>query len=310
MLEKLMVALKFAARQKTAMYDAVDMLKKLFTFKVPFKKVFAGFVAVFQLLGAAFCDRPVTPYKDPIDLSGYELVFEDEFEGDKLNMDVWQSRHEGKSRAGYDCIDQVSVKDGRLIINGCYRENGKYGAGWYAGDIRLKQEYLRGYFEIRCKVVPNSSNTHDFWSAFWLTNSHAYDPEISKGGVGAVELDIMECFTANAKKGKAPEAVSPAIWCNGVDGDPETTDGRILGRYKLNDPCNEYNTYGLMWTEDEYIFYINGVETVRSTYSAGVCQVPEIVVVSLTAPPNDIPKSHDYSVDYDVDYVRIYQLAK
>jgi hypothetical protein len=61
------------------------------------------------------------------------------------------------------------------------------------------------------------------------------------------------------------------------------------------------------WTEDEYIFYINGVETTRSSFASGVSEVPEEVIVSVEC-PSEIPyEPGQHSASMVVDYVRIYQ---
>ena len=140
--------------------------------------------------------------------------------------------------------------------------------------ISLKQDYLRGYFEIRCKYNKDKG----FWSAFWIQSpSNPYDHNISQGGIYGAEIDV------------------------------ENIDSRTLGKFKVgNDIYNEYNTYGLEWTEDEYIFYINGVESARSSFGNGVSTIPEEVIVSLELPGSaDFEK--DYSTQMVIDYVKIYQ---
>jgi beta-glucanase (GH16 family) len=80
---------------------------------------------------------------------------------------------------------------------------------------------------------------------------------------------------------------------------------------------SEYNTYGLLWTEDEYIFYLNGVETVRTSFGNGVCEVPVDVILSFGGPghansgqlPYFNKLSKDHISTFTVDYVRIYQLT-
>ena len=84
----------------------------------------------------------------------------------------------------------------------------------------------------------------------------------------------------------------------------------MLGMFYGNNVTEEYNTYGLEWTEDEYIFYINGVETCRSTFGNGVSQVEEDVIVSLEIPDLDKLAELDketYKTEFVVDYVKIYQ---
>ena len=94
--------------------------------------------------------------------------------------------------------------------------------------------------------------------------------------------------------------------------DDEAIDGINFGQWKANDPVNEYNTYGVMWTDDYYIWYINGVECFRINYGSGPSQVPEQVRVSLCTPSTGIEnltRGIDQPGDYIIDYVRIYQPA-
>ena len=66
----------------------------------------------------------------------------------------------------------------------------------------------------------------------------------------------------------------------------------------------------MKWTEDEYIFYINGVETARTSFGNGTSQVEEEVRVSLEVPDAEFLEPLDketYHSEFVVDYVRIYQ---
>ena len=253
-------------------------------------------------------DKPVTPRGQELDLTGYSIVFEDEFDGDKLNTDVWNYRASGARRGGFNAESQVEVKDGNLYLTAEYREeDGMYGEGWYAGMISLKEYYCRGYYEIRCKCNKDKG----FWSAFWIQAQSPYDHYKSQGGVYGAELDIFEAMNGDAILKKNRNSVSQTIHCNGWDDDVENIDSRCLGDFKVgNDIYDEYNTYGLEWTEDEYIFYINGVESARSSFASGVSTVPEEVIVSLEIPetlPEKIANNKDYSTQMVVDYVKIYQ---
>ena len=69
----------------------------------------------------------------------------------------------------------------------------------------------------------------------------------------------------------------------------------------------------VMWTDDCYIWYINGVEAFRTSYGLGVSQVPEQLRVSLCLPNTaveNMTRTKDQSGEYVVDYVRIYQPAE
>lgn len=300
MLDNIMDALKFAFRQKESVYRVGRIFKSAFEGGFNLKKVFAAILAFAEMFSCVIFDAPLTPAGQELDLTGYKLVFSDEFEGDALNTDNW-SYISWDSRGGYNNKSQIQVKDGNVVFTGEYREDGAKGPGWYGGDLVLNTKYKRGYFECRC--ICNDGG--DFWSAFWIQADHPYDHDISKGGVGGAELDIFEAMSA--EKGTLKRnGVTQTIHCNGYDDDAENLDSRCIGNFKGNDIYNEYNTYGLEWTEDEYIFYVNGVETGRSSFAAGVSEVEESVRLSLCI-PDEFRQSRDYKAYFTVDYVKIWQ---
>lgn len=294
---------KLAYRQKAAVYAVIDFFKNFLT-DFSFKKLAAGIMVIVEMFGSIIFDAPVTPRGQALDLTGYNLVFEDEFDGDELNLDVWQHRGEGTRRFGYNADSQAKLENGNLILTGEYLENGKFGEGWYTGMISLKELYCKGYYEIRCKCNKDKG----FWSAFWIQSPIGpYDHYISQGGVNGAEIDIFEAMSADKKMKSVRNSVTQTIHCNGWDEDIENIDSRCLGDFKVgNDIYDEYNTYGLEWTDDEYIFYINGVETARSSFGNGVSQIPEEVIVSLEI-PDHLDFEPGYTTQMTVDYVRIYQ---
>ena len=295
--------LKLAPWQMHGVELQKTYLKKAFTADSA-KKAIAALLVVFELIGLTVFDLPIKPLGDELDLTGYELVFEDEFEGNALNTDVWDYRGSGPRRGGFNAESQVRVENGNMIMTGDYRTDGTYGEGWYTGMIKLKERYCKGYFEIRCILNEGSG----FWSAFWIQADHPYEAEYSKGGVGGAEIDIMESY--NDENHKRYESVAQTIHCAGVNGATEGYQSERLGYYKGNNIHEEYNTYGLMWTDDEYIFYVNGVETRRTSFGNGVSEVLEDVIVSLEIPDETRLAALDketYSTEFIVDYVKIYQ---
>lgn len=297
--------LHLAFRQEDAILRIGRIFQALFTGGFSLKKLLAVCIAVWEMFGCVLFDHPLTPAGQPLDLTGYELVFCDQFDGDTLDTQAWRYRASGPRRNGFNAPSAVRVEDGNLVITASYRETGEYGPGWYAGAIALNKQYQRGYFEIRCICNPGGG----FWSAFWIQAKHPYDHTLSAGGVGGAELDIFEAPDGGQKNQAVRNAVSQTIHCNGGDDDPEHIDSRILGLFKGCNIYEEYNTYGLEWTEDEYIFYINGVESARSSFSLGVSEVEEEVIVSLEL-PDEITKEKDFSSEFIVDYVKIWQKSE
>ncbi len=266
------------------------------------KKFFALLLTILEMCVSLVFDTGVTPYGEPLDLTGYELVFCDEFEGDSLNTDVWNYRVLGERRAGYNAKSQITVNNGELIMTGEYLENGEYGEGWYGGMINLKETYTRGYFEIKCICAENDA----FWSAFWMQSPNSYEPALSQGGIGGAEIDIFEAIDNGLLK---RNTVIQTVYCSGIDGDMNSgIQGLTVARAKADNIHEKYNTYGLKWTEDEYIFYVNGVETERTSFGNGVSTTPEEVIVSLELSDDFSKLSKDYKAQMKVDYVKIYQV--
>ncbi len=303
MLDKIFELLKLSYREIWAVEKLFEYTSNLFsTFSI--KGAVSTVLAIVEILQMLILGLPTTPRGEALDLTGYSIVLYDEFDGDSLDTDVWEYRGNGARRGGYNASSQVEVKDGKLVIAGEYLADGEYGEGWYTAAIKLKERYKHGYFEIKCKV----NDSPGYWSAFWIQADGPYTASISKGGPGGAELDIFESKCYDAKNDKY--CITHAIHCAGVDGVQEGFQSAMLGQFYGNDITNEFNTYGLEWTEDEYIFYVNGVETIRSTFGNGVSQVEEDVIVSLEIPAIEELAGLDkdnFRTEFVVDYVKIYQ---
>ncbi len=298
---KIIELLHLSIREVWAIEKFFEYFGSLFTAFSP-KKIVSLLLAMFEILQMLIFGLPLTPRGEALDLTGYNIVVYDEFEGDALNENLWEVRGNGPRRCGYNASSQVDVRNGNLVITGEYLENGEYGEGWYTAAVKLKERYKQGYFEIKCIV----NDSPGYWSAFWIQADSPYTASVSKGGVGGAELDIFESYCYDGDK----YAVTNTIHCAGVDGVQEGFQSALLGKFKGNNISKEYNTYGLEWTEDEYIFYVNGVETVRSSFGNGVSQVPEDVIVSLEIPDGDALEGFDksdFKTEFIVDYVKIYQ---
>ena len=235
-----------------------------------------------------------------LDLEGYELVFYDEFEGNRLNTSLWKSRRNGPSGAGFFHPDQLSVENGNLVITGEYKTS-EYGEGWHSGMVNLRTRYLYGYYEARCKV----NDSEDFFSAFWMTKDNVYVHDISQGGIHGAEIDIFETYKEHTFYKK--NFIYSSIHCNGGDDDVENIDSKRVAKVYVPTLRTEYITFGLLWTEEEYVFYINGRETTRSSFSKGTSCEAENVIFSLTIPNDEINLSKDTKTQFFVDYLKIYQ---
>ena len=187
-----------------------------------------------------------------------------------------------------------------------------YGPGYYTGQIVTNGKYEQkyGYFECRC-ILPAAEG---IWSAFWLMNKQVCKD--GNPGTNGTEIDIFESpHWYRGKTGRDNSMVTSNLHWGGYS---LQTKYRNVAIAKANNPYEEYNTYGLEWNEDGYIFYINGEETGRSS-AGGVSQVPEYMMLSVEVDGVDSEPFHGWSgiitnnkadllpAEFIVDYVRVYQ---
>ncbi len=256
-------------------------------------------------------DIPCYPMGQKVDMSKFTITFEEEFEGE-LDRSIWSGHYQygnkTVSRKGsYWNQYLAETKDGNLVIPVVYLEEGMggEGAGWYSAGIDTDDDAPNGfsqkfgYFECRC-ILPKGA---DIWSAFWLMNSGVFNEDGS--GRDGTEIDIFEsdCYG---------DFMENSVTSN-LHFDSYNEMHQKHGAKKFltgNNPYEEYNTYGLEWNENEYIFYINGVETFRTSFG-GVSQNEEYVILSVEMKGEDgVPEYRDASgepAEFIVDYVRVYQ---
>ncbi len=238
-----------------------------------------------------------------MDLNGYKLVFEDDFNGEGLDYEKWGHRGVGSDGIGFNSPEMTRVENGNLIIGYGYLENGQFGPGWYADNVYIKEKFLRGYFECRA-ICGDPVDRESFWSAFWIQGTHPYEPALSKGGPGSAEIDIIEGFLTWDEH---LPAVEHNVHCAGYpDGSGEGL--RSMGAKSIEVPTcyTEYHTYGLEWTEDVYRFYVDGECTLETAWADGVSEVAETVVFSNCHPGKEIADKNRKG-EFIVDYVRVYQ---
>lgn len=256
---------------------------------------------------------PWKPAKtNKVDMSKFKLVFHDEFKEKTLNTKFWSHYREGARKGGYWDNNQSFVRKGNLVIRTEYKENGKFGPGYYCDRIDTKNKFTQkyGYFECRC-ILPAAQG---MWSAFWLTNENVSVD--GTPGTKGTEIDIFES-PLYYRKNNNNLVTSNLHYC----GYGLQTKYKNVAISQAVNPYTQYNTYGLEWNENEYIFYINGVETGRSKFG-GVSKCPEFLILSCEVDGVDGEpfygwsgvitknKNNELPAEFMIDYVRVYQYKK
>ena len=226
----------------------------------------------------------------------YELTFEDDFDGETLDKKKWslcpeQPRHDA---GGWWDDDMVSLRDGCLVLTAAMREDGTPVSGAIRSFRKFSQN--RGYFEARIRTQTASG----FWGAFWLMDPFMSFHKPDGTAADGAEIDIMESF--NVPRG----GVNHAIHWDGYGEAHKSVGKEVYDRGLYRD----FHVYALEWTDSEYIFYIDGKETWR-TSEPGMCK--NKLYLKLTtefgtwAAPIEKDKLPD---EFLVDYVRVYKLCE
>lgn len=296
------------------------------------KPLIKALIVLLSLVWVTFPQRlglPAMPRGSSVDMSKFRLVWSDEFDGDKLDTTKWSYEWWVTVRqGGYWHEDMVSVEDGNLVISAQYfdeakgnpyaqawpgYDTGDYGPGYYTGIVTTNGKYQQcyGYFEVRC-ILPAATG---MWSAFWMMNEGVFN--VDDSGEDGTEVDIFESMNYKDHWWGADSVVTGIHY----DGYGKDSKGDIIGNFFLdNNPYEEYNTYGLEWNADEYIFYINGAETGRIS-TGGVSDNPEYLLLSCEiAGKNGVADADihgtgnisltpdkNWPAEFKVDYVRCYQ---
>jgi beta-glucanase (GH16 family) len=219
----------------------------------------------------------------------WKLVWNDEFDGAKLNESKWEIPPDARRKGGWWLRKAVSqdgkghlvistLKEGDRYIDGCVRTRGKF-------------EHSFGYYVARVQLQKQPGH----WSAFWIMGPGV--TKVGSDGRDGTEIDIFE-------KPWRDDRVQHTLHWDGY-GKSHKSEGKVAN---VPGVMEGWHTFGLWWTPDEYVFYVDGKETWR-TKAGGVSQVPEFMKLSDEVGPwgGDIAKAKLPDA-FRVDYVRVYDL--
>ncbi len=254
----------------------------------------------------------------------WELVWHDEFDGDTLDTDKWDYRlsmmgkvHPAWTDQGVhldgegNCVFTVTEEDGRPVsaqLQTGYNfmdavvEKTNFEQDhlqWNIGKLREnKFTHTFGYYECRCKLQKKPG----WWSAFWV-QSPIIGASLDPAYTGS-EVDIMESFH--------PNHISPHnVFTGGYGKDMQ----RIMVGGNIDFTDDDYHTFGLLWDETGYTFYIDGVEDGHVTENVSHC--PQFILISTEVNgyrhADHTPTEEAYNAigdTFTVDYVRVFDVKK
>lgn len=240
----------------------------------------------------------------------YKLVFEDHFDGDDLNPEIWHKVSEDAK--GHDDTmalrrpANVTVKDSNLIITGL-QEGKNFTSGKIATYNQLAFQY--GYIEIYAKLPGWGRGV---WPGFW---TQCGDPDQD----AINEIDIFEMFGTDDKI----ESTVHSWWKDKYNKDwihTSYTYGNDDGVYRPADGSRVSERYmhiGMEWTPEYMTFMVDGKRHCEIRIDDDIHRIQHYPVSIIISMALGLPflgkpdKEHtNFPVIYKVDYMRIYQNEK
>lgn len=236
------------------------------------------------------------------DVPGWELTWNDEFDGTTLNNQNWEAlnrRDSYNNEKQYYHPNQVAVAGGNLQLTAVNVP--RDGKAYQSGLITSRDLFGPGRFEARVDL-PTSQG---MWPAFWLNANHVQWP---LGG----EIDILE------NRGSQPYLTSSAYHWQTNPG-PCCSDARYVFdeymAFDANGPVDfhaGFHTYTAEWDETTVRYYVDGnlFFTVTETVDRPIVETPKNIIVNLAVGGNfggDPDGSTVWPQTMFVDYVRVWQ---
>ncbi len=253
--------------------------------------------------------------KPPVD-GDWVQTFNDEFDGNSIDLHKWNIYTEGAYHGGaltHYTKDNVIVKDGTLTLRvekktGYHNDDPtmvKNGIATGYADTYGKFSQRYGYFEARMKLprIPN------MFLAFWLMPDRGIDTPAGQWGQqaertstkdGGMEFDIMETLSL-----WGPWRHDFGMHWDGY-GKYHKSNG-VFTCYSEPDK-DGFITVGMLWTPGLCVMYDNGKEAARWE-TPRVGSTPEYMILDHVtggweAEPMDFTQLPG---DFVIDYVRVWQ---
>ena len=248
--------------------------------------------------------------------SQYELVWEDDFDGNELdigkwNVEEWPTGYFNDEEQAYtDETDNIFIENGRLHIR-ALREtydpdgDGVVDALYTSGRITTKHKGDWQYAKVEAMAkLPIGDGT---WPAIWmLPTENIYGDWPASG-----EIDIMEYVgkETNIQSNifKSHSSLHNSIYFQDLSNSGQT------GSLNVND-IEEFHLYSMIWSNNRIIFYVDNEEVlIYNNLNTGFEQWPFdqqfflILNLAIGGTWGGEVEPNIFPVEFEIDYIRVFQ---
>lgn len=262
--------------------------------------------------------QPMESHDQPVqstipEYNGYTLLWNDEFDGDSLNVDIWNrelrepgwTNNELQEYTGSE--ENVFVRDGALVIKALKTVTDEGKDYYTSGKVttQKKKDFMYGKVVVSAKVTEGQG----LWPAIWMMpTDESYYGQWPKCG----EIDIMEVL------GNQVDTAYATVHYGEPHAEQQGSKVLASGSY-----AESFHEYSVEWEPGEMRFYIDRemVNKVNDWFTAvdGEDEKPYpapfnqtfFVQMNLAVGgswPGNPDETTDFSkAEFEVDYVRVYQ---
>jgi beta-glucanase (GH16 family) len=181
--------------------------------------------------------------------AGYILAWSDEFDATALDTTKWTAET-GPRREYVMTPEAVQVENGLLTIT-TYTDSGTH----YSAFLTTQDHFLTtfGYFEARIRFEDAPGE----WCAFWL-NSPTNGNPLGNPAQAGVEIDVVEHRVTDQSGWTAlKDMVAMNLNWDGY-GPQMKNEQRVTPLPGNLAVQGAWHTYGVLWTNTSYTFYVDG----------------------------------------------------
>jgi len=234
---------------------------------------------------------------DPDNKKVWKLVWKDEFKYKKRSdlLKVWESQNGGDHRPSILCSRwEENIEVGNGVVRLVNRKESRGGKDWTSANFWTRREFQYGYYECRYKYAPITGTNNSFW--LWTGAGPNWWFPGNTNPEKRFEIDVNE--------GHYPDKVNICVhkWTDNIVAGASSC-GKF--QYENIDFSKEYHLFGLEWTKDELIYYLDRKEIRRVKNE--FCLSPARIFLSLALTLWAGEVTDDVDGTYmEVDYVRVY----
>ena len=248
-----------------------------------------------------------TGYSTPLTYPGYSLVWSDEFNGNSLDLSIW-NQEIGNGSGGWGnnelesytgSLKNTFVSNGNLVIEARKETIGTFNYTSGRMTTQDKKFFKFGRIDIRAKLPVGKG----IWPALWMLGKNIS----SAGWPGCGEIDIMELIGTN------PSTVYGTLhWSNA--GGSHASKG---ANYPLlaGDYSKEFHVFSIIWALNNISWYVDDQKyldiSISDLSGANYPFNSDQFFIFNVAIGGNWPGSPDYTTEFPqrmfVDYIRVFQ---